>query len=125
RDATKLTFTYGECSGTDLLIPEIFAIDTAGKIRSQLTNNSVADAFSDWSPTGSSIAFTRGNSGNCSSSDFTADIYTMDAEGGNERRLTSNGGFTPVYSPDGSKIAFVRETSDDVHSLFFRAIYVM
>ena len=52
------------------------------------------------SPDGSTIAFT-----------YKGDIYTVPAEGGNATRLTTSGSYesVPVWSPDGSKIAFASD----------------
>jgi Tol biopolymer transport system component len=126
-DGTRLTFTYGECSGSDQQIPEIFTMDIASKVQTQLTNNNIVDATSAWSPNGGSIAFARGNTANCSSSDFFGDIYTITPQGTNETRLTNTNAlsYLPAYSPNGLKIAFVRETDDPTHNTFIRNIYVM
>jgi Tol biopolymer transport system component len=126
-DGTRLTFSNGECSGADNQIPEVFTIDIASKVRSQLTNNNVVDATSNWSPNGSSITFFRGTAADCSGSDFLGDIYTITPQGTNETRLTNANAlsYLPAYSPDGSKIAFVRETEDVVHNVFVRNIYIM
>ena len=126
-DGTRLTFTYGECSGSDQQIPEIFTMDIASKVRAQLTNNNIVDATSAWSPNGGSIAFARGNTADCSGSDFLGDIYTITPQGTNETRLTNANAlsYLPVYSPNGLQIAFVRETDDPMHNTFVRNIYVM
>src|SRR5439155_27073989 len=60
------------------------------------------------------IAFTSSHDGN-------PVIYTMEAEGSNQTRLTNNPGYdvSPEWSPDGTKIAFLR--SND----FQYDIYVM
>lgn len=59
------------------------------------------------SPDGSTVAFT-----------YKGDIYTVPAAGGTARQLTTNPAYdtAPVWSPDGSKIAFAsrREGSLDV-----------
>lgn len=54
---------------------------------------------------------------------FFHDIYTIDLNGNNETRLTKNA-VAPAWSPDGSKIAFIRLTPDG-SSDFFRDIYTI
>jgi Tol biopolymer transport system component len=77
-----------------------------------------------WSPDGERIAFTR---------HFTidsSDIYVVDADGSDLRRLTrrssrSPGANSPAWSPDGRRIAFVR-WPDQRNDLFTGAeIYVV
>ena len=68
-----------------------------------------------WSPDSSRIAFDR-----WFSIDGT-DLYVVDADGGNLRRLTgrsnrSFGSDSPAWSPDGRRIAFVRAGSLDAPS---------
>ncbi len=48
---------------------------------------------------GLSIAFDMWHEG-------TYEIFIMNADGSNQRRLTETGGYFPVFSPDGKKIAF-------------------
>jgi TolB protein len=67
------------------------------------TNNITAESLADetdaaWSPDGTKIAFVsnRGSS---------SDIYIMDPEGAEEKRIAS--GAQPAWSPDGRKIAYV------------------
>src|SRR5688500_12275011 len=57
------------------------------------------------SPDGSKIVFSSPRSGR-------GDIYQIDRDGSNPVRLTDNPAFetSPVHCPDGSKIAFVRQT---------------
>jgi Tol biopolymer transport system component len=56
---------------------------------------------------GSRILFTRGEGFET----YAQDVYVMNADGSNEQRLTSWPGFDsfPVWSPDGSWIAFASD----------------
>jgi len=62
-----------------------------------------------WSPDGRSIAFASRRYG-------TSDLFVMDADGRNTRRLTSKGTneTQPTWSPDGRLIAFAQESSGDI-----------
>jgi len=57
-----------------------------------------------WSPDGNTIAFISNKDG-----DVNKQIYTMDVDGKNIKKLTSigEGARYPVWSPDGKKIAFI------------------
>lgn len=58
-----------------------------------------------YSPDGSKVVYTSNKSGSWN-------IYMMDADGGNEEQLTTDGGaFYPSFSPDGNKVVYVFETS--------------
>lgn len=53
--------------------------------------------------------------------DYRFQIYTMDPDGSNVIRITMNGNF-PSWSPDGSKIAFLRYiTADQTSHIFLMA----
>ena len=68
------------------------------------------------------IAFVSSRSGN-------AEIYVMDADGGNQRRLTNHPDrdFSPSWSPDGKRIAFVsnRDGHVNIRGRLTYEIYVM
>ena len=54
-------------------------------------------------------------------------VYLMDADGGNERKLLQSGLRTervPVFSPDGTKIAFVGESVSPTGSSVFNVYLV-
>jgi TolB protein len=60
-----------------------------------------SDAFPAWSPDGRKIAFHRDSGGN-------VDIYVMNVDGSNVRRLTNTPGpdTLPTWTPDGTRIVF-------------------
>ncbi len=93
----------------------IYVMNADGSGRTRLTGDT-SDSFDSvptWSPDGTRIAFTRftkcGGPGYC----FNFDIYTMNAYGTDQTRLTTTGhSDQPAWSPDGTKIAFVSETNN-------------
>jgi len=62
----------------------------------------------DWSPHGR-LVFVR-------TPEHRSEIYVADGDGGNERHVTT--GFSPAWSPDGTKIAFARVEGDDSVSVY-------
>jgi Tol biopolymer transport system component len=80
---------------------ELWIMNADGTDQRRLTDLGTNPGWPSWSPDGSRIAF------NDIRGDGTHDIYTMDAEGGDLRRLTSaNANVRPRWSPDGTRIAF-------------------
>jgi len=110
-DGTKIVFSSnrhnpgGPC--------DIYVMNADGSNPIDLTNSSGHNWYPAWSPDGTKIAFSSDRTGNY-------EIYVMDADGGNLRRLTSIGNCNqPSWSPDGSLIVFTHD------SLWTRHIYVM
>ena len=87
---------------------EIFVMNADGSEVRQLTNNDDDDADPVWSPDGESIAFTRSRLGRPGDGYDGFDIFVMNADGSEERRLTSNDDLETdvMWSPDGGFIAF-------------------
>ena len=90
-------------------VGDIYVMDADGGNQQKLTQGGRADCSPSWSPDGKRIVFSveraghfRGDHG------ITYEIYVMDANGGNEQRLTNNrnNDWHPVWSPDGKRIAF-------------------
>ena len=119
-DGSKIAFTYAEDVLADL---DLYIIDPDGNNLKKLTNEGefmgdVGSLFS-WSPDGSRIAFYMdlGNQNN--------EIFVVDIVSNETTRMTyHNGGdFQPVWSLDGSMIAFVstRDTSEETGN----SIYVI
>lgn len=85
-------------------VNNVIAFDNSGQImliNSDGTNlrqfqgiTQPSPSFPDWSPNGQKLAFVSNNN-----------IYTINANGTNERLVVSNAN-QPVWSPDGQKIAF-------------------
>lgn len=80
-------------------------VRTMGGQEQKLTNNSAEDAHPSWSPSGDRIIFTSNRNG-----DYFQ-IYSMRADGSDVRQIgviPGNHAMSPYYSPDGSRIAFMR-----------------
>ena len=93
-------------------------LDGSGAVR--LTDG-MNDSWPSWSPDGTQILFSSTvydpSIGRCEAGfphefDCPTDIYVMDADGSNVVRLTTDPAdeFMPMWSPDGTTIAFVRNT---------------
>jgi dipeptidyl aminopeptidase/acylaminoacyl peptidase len=100
-DGSKIVYVR---TGGEFPLSNIFASDAYGRHTRQLTaqSNQYENTLA-WSPDGKTIAFARGGSNG------PYEIYLMDSDGANVRRLTSGGGnhLSPSWSPDGSRIVFV------------------
>ena len=104
---------------------EIYVMDADGNNQLNLTNNLTNDEDPSWSPDGKRIVFSAQREGHVENKfGITDEIYVMDADGGNQRRLTDNrnNDWDPVWSPDGKWIAFMADRKGD-HIKF--DIYVM
>ncbi|MFC1639802.1 DPP IV N-terminal domain-containing protein [Gemmatimonadota bacterium] len=95
---------------------DIWVMESDGSNPTNLTANyGVIDGNPKWSADGSKIVF-------ISDRDYHAqpegtEIYVMDADGTNETRITNNTvwDYAPVWSPDGSAIAFHSTRSSENH----------
>ena len=117
-DGTRIAFD-SERDGNG----EIYSISPVGTGLTNLTNFPEDGVGPSWSPDGSRIAFTSLESG-----DALAGIYTMNADGSGQRRLTNpttGSDYAPAWSPDGTKLAFgsVRDYDDSLDNN--PSLYVM
>jgi len=82
-------------------------VPATGGTPQRLTDGPGIDVGGSYSPDGSKIVFESDRSGN-------QQIYVMDADGGNQRRISFFGGraATPEWSPRGDQIAFTHIAGD-------------
>jgi Tol biopolymer transport system component len=99
---------------------EIYVMNPDGTGVSRLTDNTAYDSTPDWSPDGKEIAFSSNRDGKSA-------IYRMNADGSGQTKIDyqapcidpqdpdlprCTGDGYPVWSPDGTKIAFLRTIRD-------------
>jgi len=110
-DGTKLAFA-SERSGN----AEIYVMNLDGSGLTQLTNDPAPDIMPTWSPDGKRIAFISNRiyklplKGNMDVIQTGMELYTMNADGSDVKRLTANpddSSAYPDWSPDGKKIVFM------------------
>lgn len=96
---------------------ELHVMRADGSDEWRLTDNAAYEEAPAWSPDGRTIAFSRVASEDPHASAGDGELFLVDVETGDERRLTHRPGFdsSPAWSPDGRRIAFhgrVGETFD-------------
>lgn len=102
-------------------IGDIYAMDADGGNVRRLTNHRKQDRSPSWSPDGRSIAFSSLRDSDPAIEGINPEIYVMDADGGNVRRLTSHNDwdFAPSWSPDSRSVVFYSNRGDN------RDVYVI
>lgn len=109
-DGSRIVYTVTRLGRGGNFHPSLFVVAATGGKPKLLAREAEAAA---WSPDGSRIAFAsvrdhHGQTCGEDECDYNGEIYVMDANGRNLRRLTRNTGDDnePDWSPDGSRIVF-------------------
>jgi uncharacterized protein (TIGR03437 family) len=90
--------------GTKLALSDdsiyLFNLDGSGLARLTTPPSQARDEYPNWSRDGMKIVFARTNLG------FTGDFYTINPDGTGLARLGNLAGRYPVFSPDGTRLAY-------------------
>ena len=118
-DGTRIAFVSSR-SGES----ELYVMDSDGDNVQKVTPDDYWSGLRrpSWSPDGTRIVVT-GRGLRLSSKwrfwqDMVDNIFVVDPDGENIRKLTSDGGFDPDWSPDGTRITFVRSTGTYTTDIF-------
>jgi len=86
---------------------DIYVMDVDGSNQTRLTSSSTAEENPAWSPDGKFIAYDT-HSRNCAAdgSETNGGLFIMKPDG-SENTQIRQGGYSPVWSPDGTQIAFL------------------
>jgi Tol biopolymer transport system component len=128
-DGSQIIFIRSFGIGADML----YVMNADGSNQELLADFAEIGSFSDlaWSPDGSQIGFRARAESDEDVDNWWLDIYVMDADGANLRRLTNQRemGFGassgPAWSPDGSRIIFSTEIRGSGFLMGEGGIYVM
>ncbi len=116
-DGKHIVFT----SDRDHKSREIYTMNADGSNIARLTSNEAFEEVPTWSADGNTILFTRQiKEPDDTSHAANGEIFMMDADGKNEKRLTVKKGFDSgaKCSPDGKRIAFYGPAEDKNFEIF-------
>ena len=103
-DTTRILFQSDTAADTSSVHFHVFIMNSDGSHRAQLTFDT-ASYHPAWSPDGARIVF------GSKRDDVNGDIYTMDPNGSNVLRITTNTAADgqPAWAPNGNRIAFATD----------------
>lgn len=111
-DGTRIVYiSFQDAAGNPTPTADICVINPDGTGFQRLTDNPYMDDDPEWSPDGSRIVF---KSTMNTMTDAREELFLMDPDGANIRRLTTSTGWQsdhdPSWNPDGGSIVFCRYT---------------
>lgn len=104
--------------------PHLYLFDIVTKSLDTLTKGVYGENEAAFSPDGKLIAFVSNRTQDPDKND-NSDIYVMEAKAGaTEKKLTTweGGDNSPVWSPDGSRIAYLQSSSNQSFTMYGQAI---
>jgi Tol biopolymer transport system component len=108
--ADAVVFAQADSDSTDAQIEIAYVPASGGEVQAltRAWGEGAVAAQPRWSPDGSRIAFVMTTRRLLTRSDWDGNIYMMNADGSDVRRLTEGlNSASPAWSPDGSQIVFV------------------
>jgi Tol biopolymer transport system component len=110
-DGTRILYTVGRGNDTILRV-----VDVSSGVVMQLTSRGDSAAEGSWSPDGTTIAYSLDAVGGevAGPDDGRHGIWLMDPDGSGRRELVTGdaASFRPLYSPDGTRIAYFVQDDD-------------
>jgi Tol biopolymer transport system component len=115
-DGTQIAFEgYSQDGWADIYLVDVTPEGATSRPKRLLTDDTFQEVTQpSWSPDGTEIAFSGSHSGYHAPGKGYRAIFKIDVNSLEETRLTkgSDTETSPTWSPDGEKIAYVRDTSD-------------